>query len=158
MSDPTPPPGDAQHDWPDYSQSVPAPESERFFAGAYRRIYIALAVLAVMGTAVILLRWGSVAGLGFAAGAAVSFVNLMWLKRIAVGVAERAADHAATESSGRLVLRLGGRYVLLALFAYVIFSGSARALAGFCAGLLLPVAACMLEGAYEVYAVLRRGY
>jgi len=57
-----------------------------------------------------------------------------------------------------MVARFVLRYLLVALIAYAIFKSSLGVFRGFLFGVCTPVAAMMMEAAYEAYMALRRGY
>jgi hypothetical protein len=134
-----------------------APDADRFYAGAIRRILRALAVVAVLSTILVLLKWGLAVGLGFAAGAAVSWFNFHSLARGVDGLAARIVDAQSTERGSSVVFRFVLRYLLVGILAYAIFKSSSQAFRGFLFGLCLPVVAMLFEAAYEAYAALRRG-
>jgi hypothetical protein len=50
------------------------------------------------------------------------------------------------------------RYLLVAAIGYVIFVSSLGAFRGFLFGVCAPVAAMLMEAAYEGYMALRRAY
>jgi hypothetical protein len=92
---------------------------------------------------------------GFVAGALVSYINFRVLTRGVEGLADRIVNQQSHERGGRIVLRFLVRYGLVAVVAYAIFKGSALAFRGFLWGLCLPVAAMMIEAAFEAYAAFR---
>jgi len=99
-------------------------------------------------------RW--LGALGFAAGAAVSYINFVALAHGVEGLAERIVNQHSQEKGGKIVLRFLVRYGLVAAVAYAIFKGSSLAFRGFLWGLCLPVAAMMIEAGFEAYVVFRR--
>ena len=110
--------------------------------------------LAAMVTAFSCFGWRI--GIGFALGAAISFLNFHWLKQVVAGIAELTIRSGRPVSGRRVVYRFLLRYVLMALVAFVILTVSRESLYGLFAGLFLPVAAILCEAAYEVYVVLCR--
>jgi len=115
----------------------------------------------MLGASVVLLvpafRFYGWAGVvGFAAGAAVSYINFLALARGVEGLAERIVNQQSPEKGRKIVLRFLLRYGLVAVVAYAIFKGSAWAFRGFLWGLCLPVAAMMIEAGFETYAAFRR--
>lgn len=115
---------------------------------AFRRIYIGMAVIGAAGTVVFVFWKGWQWGLGFAFGAALSALNFHWLKGavdvLAVKFAGPSPDTRhprPAAAAARFVLR----YALLALAGYAIFATSLVSLNGFLAGLLVFVAAVMVE-------------
>lgn len=99
-------------------------------------------------------RW--VGAIGFALGAAVSYINFHSLTRGVEGLADRIVNRNGREKGGRIILRFLVRYGLVAAVAYAIFKGSPMAFRGFLWGLCVPVAALMAEAAWEGYAAFRR--
>ncbi len=95
-------------------------------------------------------------GIGFAAGAAVSCINFRALQRSVEALADRIVNRQSREKGGRIVLRFLVRYALVGAAAYAIFRGPALAFRGFLWGLCLPVAAMMIEAAFETYAAFRK--
>ena len=73
--------------------------------------------------------YGWVGAIGFAFGAAVSYVNFYSLKRGVEGLADRVVNRNSREKGGWIVLRFVVRYGLVAIVAYAIFIGSPVALA-----------------------------
>ncbi len=132
-------------------------ESETFYSGAYGRIVRLMLVLAVALSAGAYLRFGVPVAAGFAVGCAIAILNFHWLKRVVSALADRATDTGRRQSGAGVVLRFLLRYLLVAAAAYVIFRVSLASLYGLLAGLFLPVAAILMEAAYELYAALRRG-
>ena len=134
-------------------------ESEHFYEGAYSRIIRTMAVLSASGTIIAWAWYGSRAGIGFLAGCGLAAINLLWLKRTVTILADRTIGAKAAEEkpSRGAVWRFVLRYALFGAIAYVIFKSSLASLSGVLAGLFLPVAAILVEAAYESYAALRRG-
>jgi hypothetical protein len=130
--------------------------SDDFQSRALERINKFMLVLgaAALVTATTMFGWRI--GVGFAVGAAVSFLNFYWLKKVVAGIAAAAERTGPTVSSRRVVQRFLLRYFLMAMAAFVILTVSRDSLYGFFAGLFLPVAAMLCEAGYEVYAVLTR--
>ncbi len=100
--------------------------------------------------------YGWAGSIGFAFGAAVSYVNFRSLTRGVEGLADRIVNRSSREKGGRIVLRFVVRYGLVGAAAYAIFKGSVLAFRGFLWGLCLPVAAMMIEAAWEAYAAFRK--
>ncbi|MBZ5547800.1 MAG: ATP synthase subunit I [Acidobacteriia bacterium] len=140
------------------SPETPAPDVrlESFYARAIPRMLrimlVASAVLLV--PAFWFYSWAG--AIGFAAGAAVSYINFLALARGVEGLAERIVNQHSQEKGRRIVLRFIARYGLVAAVAYAIFKGSAWAFRGFLWGLCVPVAAMMIEAGFEAYAAFRR--
>jgi hypothetical protein len=94
--------------------------------------------------------------IGFAFGAAVSYVNFRSLKLGVEGLADRIVNRNSREKGGWIVLRFVVRYGLVGGAAYAIFISSALAFRGFLWGLCVPVAALMAEAAWEGFTAFRR--
>ena len=92
---------------------------------------------------------------GFAAGALVSYVNFRALAGGVEALAERIVNQQSREKGRKIVLRFLVRYALVGAVAYAIFKGSTLAFYGFLWGLCLPVAAMLIEAAFEAYAAFR---
>jgi len=99
-------------------------------------------------------RWAG--SIGFAFGAAVSYVNFRSLTRGVEGLADRIVNRNSREKGGRILLRFIVRYGLVGALAYAIFKSSSVAFRGFLWGLCLPAAALMVEAAWEGYTAFRR--
>ena len=144
---------------PDPPQSLVASSAaEHFYSGAIRRILRILAILAVALIAPVWLACGMATALGFAAGAAASWLNFHSLARGVEGLADRIVNAQSRERGSIVLARFLLRYLLVGIVAYAIFKGSYYAFRGFLAGICLPVAAVLSEAAYETYAAFRRGY
>ena len=106
--------------------------------------------LGVGGAAAAWALGGWRAGGGFLLGAAASYLNFRWLKRLVDALGGAAGGRPPR---ARVAVFLGLRYVLLALGAYVILKSSAFSLPAALAGLFVSVAAVIVEIVFElVYA------
>jgi hypothetical protein len=94
--------------------------------------------------------------IGFAFGAAVSYVNFRSLTRGVEGLSDRIVNRNSHEKGGWIVMRFVVRYGLVGAAAYAIFKSSPLAFRGFLWGLCVPVPALMGEAAREGYAAFRR--
>ena len=101
-------------------------------------------------------RYSWPGAIGFASGALVSYINFRALARGVEGLAERIVNQQSREKGRKIVFRFLVRYALVGAVAYAIFKGSTLAFYGFLWGLCLPVAAMMIEAAFEAYAAFRR--
>jgi hypothetical protein len=99
--------------------------------------------------------YGWVGAIGFAFGAAVSYVNFYSLKRGVEGLADRVVNRNSREKGGWIVLRFVVRYGLVAIVAYAIFIGSPVAFRGFLWGLCVPVTALMAEAIWQGFTAFR---
>src|SRR6202035_2491202 len=69
--------------------------------------------------------------IGFAFGAAVSYVNLRSLTRGVEGLGDRIVNRNSREKGGLIILRFVVRYGLVGAAAYAIFKSSPTAFRGF---------------------------
>src|SRR5271170_2896127 len=90
--------------------------------------------------------------IGFALGAAVSYVNFRSLTRGVEGLADRIVNRHSREKGGRILFRFMVRYLLVAAVAYAIFRGSSVGFRGFLWGLCVPAAALMVEAVWQGYS------
>ena len=139
-------------------ETAAVPDSERFFAGAIRRILKFLAIISGMLALPVAWFFGRTAAAGFLAGALVSWLNFRALAGGVEGIAERIVERHSRERGYVIALRFLLRYVLVAGIAYAIFKGSTQAFRGFLFGVCVPVAALLAEATYEGYMAFRRGY
>ncbi len=125
---------------------------ERVIPRVLRNMVVVSVLL--LGPAFWFYRWAG--SIGFAFGAAVSYVNFKSLTRGVEGLADRIVNQNSREKGGRIVMRFVVRYGLVAVVAYAIFKSSSLAFRGFLWGLCVPVAALMAEAVWEGYAAFRR--
>lgn len=125
---------------------------ERIIPRVLRNMLVASVLL--MGPAFWFYGWAG--SIGFAFGAAVSYVNFRSLTRGVEGLADRVVNRNSREKGGWIVFRFVVRYGLVGAAAYAIFISSALAFRGFLWGLCVPVAALMAEAAWEGYTAFRR--
>ena len=125
--------------------------TDDFYAHAIERVQRIMIVisLALLVTAQIYFGWRI--ALGLALGSVISYVNFHWLKKVVAGVADLAAQTATADSARSIVMRFLVRYFLMALFGFAILTFSRRSVYGYFAGLLVTVAALLVEAAYEAY-------
>ncbi len=128
------------------------PADARIIPRVLRNMLVAGVLL--LGPAFWVYRW--VGAIGFAFGAAVSYINFRSLTRGVEGLADRIVNQNSREKGGRIILRFLVRYGLVAAAAYAIFKGSSLAFRGFLWGLCVPVAALMAEAVWEGYTAFRR--
>ena len=134
------------------------PAVEEFYSGAYRRISRIIVALAILSFLPVWWRFHWQFASGFLTGCAAAYLNFAWLKRAVDGIVEKIASGRRAPSGVGLMLRFFGRYIVIALLAYVIFRGSSHALYGFCAGLFVPIAAAICEGIYEAVTAIRNRF
>jgi hypothetical protein len=125
---------------------------ERIVPRVLRNILVVSVLL--LGPAFWFYRWAG--GIGFAFGAAVSYVNFHSLKRGVEGLTDRVANQNSREKGGWIIFRFVIRYGLVAVVAYAIFISSMVAFRGFLWGLCVPVAALMAEAVWEGFVIFRR--
>jgi hypothetical protein len=125
---------------------------ERVIPRVLRNMLVASILL--LGPAFWYYRWPG--AIGFAFGAAVSYVNFRSLTRGVEGLADRIVNRNSREKGGWILLRFAVRYGLVGLAAYAIFKGSSLAFRGFLWGLCVPVVALMVEAVWEGFAAFRR--
>lgn len=123
---------------------------------ALARMFKTMLVVSVLLVAPAFWKYKAAGAIGFAAGAAASCINFRALQRSVEGLADRIVNRRSREKGGRIVLRFLLRYALVGAVAYAIFRSSALAFHGFLWGLCLPVAAMMIEAAFEAYAAFRK--
>jgi F0F1-type ATP synthase assembly protein I len=138
--------------------AVDGGQAETFSANTFRRIFLVMTVLLVIGAPVLWARYGGGMALSFIIGGGISLINFYWLKRTLSAMVEAAAVDGKKRSAAGIVLRFVLRYLLIAVAVYAIFKSSAMSLIGLCAGLSLPVGAVLIEAAYAMYGALRRGF
>jgi hypothetical protein len=125
---------------------------ERIIPRVLRNMLVMSVLL--IGPAFWFYRWAG--SIGFAFGAAISYVNLSSLTRGVEGLADRVVNRNSREKGGLIILRFVIRYGLVGAAAYAIFKSSHAAFRGFLWGLCVPVAALMAEAAWEGYTAFYR--
>ena len=125
---------------------------ERIIPRVLRNMLVVSVVL--VGPVFWFYRWAG--SIGFAFGAAVSYVNLSSLTSGVEGLADRVVNRNSREKGGLIILLFVVRYGLVGAAAYAIFKSSSTAFRGFLWGLCVPVAALMAEAAWEGYTAFRR--
>ncbi|MGO8984173.1 MAG: ATP synthase subunit I [Terriglobales bacterium] len=125
---------------------------ERIIPRVLRNMLVVSVLL--LGPAFWFYRWAG--AIGFALGAAVSYVNFRSLTRGVELLTDRIVDQNSREKGGWIVLRFVVRYLLVGGVAYAIFKGSSLAFRGFLWGLCVPVAALMAEAGWQGLTAFRR--
>jgi hypothetical protein len=120
---------------------------ERYLSRSVARVYTFMTAMSLGG---VLILWGWQGwrwAVGFALGAAASWLNFRWLKKIVDSL-----GHAATGSApkARGAIFLGMRYILLAGAGYVILRSSEINLTAALVGLFVSAAAVTLEILYQL--------
>jgi hypothetical protein len=116
------------------------------FESALRRIARGSAALAAGGCAAFLLWRGWKWGVAYLLGAAASYLNFRWLKR----VVESLGGTSRARLSPKFAILMGLRYLLLAAGAYVIVNFTSLSLPAALTGLFVPVAAVVGEIIFEL--------
>lgn len=127
--------------------------SERFYEAVERRIERLTLAIGAAGGAYAASRWGWRSGVGFAAGALLSWLNFRWLEQGIGGLFRAAVPRAGSEPYrvsrwiyasffARMALLVGAVYVILRV---PWFPGRAVLV-----GLFSLIAAVILEVTYEV--------
>jgi ATP synthase I subunit len=122
---------------------------EHYLARSVGRMYVSMAVMSAAGVLALLVWQGWRWGLGFALGAAASWLNFRWLKKVVDSLAQAAAGKRL---KSRTAVLLGLRYVLLAAAGYAILRFSEISLTAALVGLFVSAAAVILEIVYQLIA------
>jgi hypothetical protein len=122
---------------------------EKYLARAVGRLYVSMAVLSAAGALAFLAWHGWRWGLGFAIGAAASWLNFRWLRKLVDSLGQPAPDKRL---KNRTAVLLGFRYVLLAAGGYAILKLSEISLTAALVGLFVSAAAVILEILYQLIA------
>jgi hypothetical protein len=126
---------------------------EAFLSRAYPRILRITIVLSVTATIVLTVLLGWRSGLGFAIGAPIAYINLVWLHHGSIMMVERMLGSSSeAPSKGRVVMAFALRYGLMIIAASVILKSFPGMRLGFMLGLFVPIIAAMCEGVYEAFA------
>jgi hypothetical protein len=120
---------------------------ERYLERSVGRIIRSMAAISVAGVVLLWMWQGWRSGIGFALGAAASWLNFRWLKNLVDSLARDAAGH---KLRNRAAIVLGLRYLLLAAAGYVIVRTSEISLAAALVGLFVSAAAVILEIVYQL--------
>ena len=116
------------------------------FQTASRRLERAAVGLALAGCAACLILRGWRWAVAFLLGAAASYLNFHWLKK----VVDALGAKLTARPSPKFAILIGLRYVLLGAGAYVIVNFTSLSLPAALIGLFVPVAAVILEIVYEL--------
>jgi hypothetical protein len=129
--------------------------TQDLFDGIDRRLDRSSLILTLLAMAIAAIFHSVRAALSIGAGALLSYINFHWLKQ-AVDFA--VAQVSETAPARRVIARFVGRYALIALVLYVTIRSSFLELVFVFAGLLVYVAAILIECVSEVGRVLIRDY
>ncbi len=144
------------------------PAEEAFYAGAYRRMQSVILAVGVTGTVLALPVYGWRVGGGFLLGAALAYLNFVWLKQSIIALTNRLAaqgegiipNETAGETASEprsVIFKFIFRYLVIAAVAYAIISSSSFNVLGLIAGFFLSVVALLFEAVTEVVYALRHG-
>ena len=122
---------------------------ENYLASAVRRMHVSMGAMSVAGVLGLLMWQGWRGALGFALGAAASWLNFRWLKKLVDSLAQAASGRRL---KNRTAVLLGLRYVLLAAAGYGILRFSEISLTAALVGLFVSAAAVILEILYQLIA------
>ncbi len=120
-----------------------------YLARAVGRMHISMATISATGVLGLLVWQGWRWSLGFALGAAASWLNFRWLKRLVDSLGQAASGKRL---KNRTAVLLGLRYVLLAAAGYGILRFSEISLTAALVGLFVSAAAVILEIVYQLIA------
>jgi hypothetical protein len=149
--------GEILGDTPDETLDDRSIEDQTKYERVIPRVLRNMVIISVLllGPAFGFYRWAG--SIGFAFGAVISYINFKSLTRGVESLADRIVNQNSREKGGWIVFRFLLRYGLVAAVAYAIFKGSSLAFRGFLWGLCVPVAALMVEAAWQGYTAFRRG-
>ena len=122
---------------------------ENYLARAVGRMHVSMAVMSVTGVVALLMWQGWRWGLGFALGAAASWLNFRWLKKLVDSLGHAASGKRL---KNRTAILLGLRYVLMAGAGYAILNFSEISLTAALVGLFVSAAAVVIEILYQLIA------
>jgi hypothetical protein len=122
---------------------------QALFESALRRIARATVALAAAGCLVCLILRGWRWAVAYLLGAAASYLNFRWLKRLV----DALGGALSARPSPKFAILIGLRYLLLGAGAYAIVNFTSLSLPAALIGLFVPVAAVILEIIFElIYA------
>jgi hypothetical protein len=125
--------------------------NEDIFEGLDRRLNRYSFIVAVVTVPVVFALFSAKAALSVAAGGVLSYINFHWLKQ---GIDFIVKQGAQGRGARGVAVRFVGRYALIAVFLYVTIRSSALQLIFIFAGLLIYVAAILIECFSEVIRVV----
>jgi hypothetical protein len=127
--------------------------SEKFYESVERRIEQLTLAIGALGGIYAASKWGWRSGVGFAAGAFLSWLNFRWLEQGIGGLFRAAMPQSGAEPyrvSPLIYARFFARMALLIAAVYVILKVSWFPGRSVLAGLFSLIAAVILEVTYEV--------
>ena len=129
--------------------------SEDLFEGVDRRLDRSSLILTGLAMLIALPLYSPKAAVSLGAGAALSYINFKWLKQAIDFLVTHVSDSAPAR---RVLVRFVGRYALIGCVLYVTIRSSLLDVRFVLAGLLVYVAAILIECISEVGKVLIRDY
>src|SRR5437773_11925818 len=123
---------------------------ERYLDRAVARMARTVAAMSAAGVILLFFWKGWQWSAGFALGAAASWLNFRWLKKLVDSLGQLATG--ARRPKNRTAIFLGLRYVLLAAAGYAILRFTEISLAAALFGLFVSVAAVVIEILYQLIA------
>ena len=121
---------------------------QALFENALVRIARGTVALAAAGCLVCLILRGWRWAVAYLLGAAASYLNFRWLKR----VVDALGGALTARPSPKFAILIGLRYVLLGAGAYAIVNFTSLSLPAALIGLFVPVAAVIMEIVFELVA------
>jgi hypothetical protein len=123
---------------------------EQYLDSAVARMARTMAVMSTAGILVLFFWQGWQWGIGFALGAAASWLNFRWLKKLVDSLGQTVMGKKRPKN--RTAVVLGLRYVLLGAAGYVILRFSEISLTAALVGLFVSAAAVVIEILYQLIA------
>jgi hypothetical protein len=146
-------------DWPESGQlgwaDISAQEMVEYGI-TVRRVEWMIVAVGLVSAAAVIWPLGWTLSVGILLGTVLGWINFRWLAASVNAIGSRIVKAKSQERGAAIVARGVGRILLIAVFAYGIFTCSLRGLVGFLAGLAMPVVAMMCEAMYEFVASYRR--
>jgi hypothetical protein len=121
-----------------------------YYDRALARIVRIGATLGVIGTIVVLIRYGPRIAIGFLAGALLSLFNFHGLRRVAEALSPTPDNPKPRAGMRATPIFWVFRYFLMGGIAYVIVKGLGISLMPILAGLFVVAAAIIVEILYEI--------
>jgi hypothetical protein len=116
------------------------------YENALRRMMRGMVALAAAGCLAFLILRGWRWAVAYLLGAAASYLNFRWLKRVVDGL----GGTLTARPSPKFAILIGLRYLLLGAGAYVIVNFTSLSLPAALIGLFVPAAAVMQEIIFEL--------
>jgi hypothetical protein len=116
------------------------------YENALRRMMRGMVALAAAGCLAFLILRGWRWAVAYLLGAAASYLNFRWLKRVVDGL----GGTSTARPSPKFAILIGLRYLLLGAGAYVIVNFTSLSLPAALIGLFVPAAAVMQEIIFEL--------